>query len=100
MAKRLAGYLQRGMRPPNSWDDPICWRRRTWNKQADWLVNRVMDTEQDIMWCDNDITSAVKASNVVIFSDGGYRKRQNTAAAGWALYIVQQNVARLVAYQG
>ena len=46
--RRLAAALdmtfRNGWQPMADWEDPVVWRKREWNGQADHLVNKAMDT--------------------------------------------------------
>ena len=102
MAASLDRLLQRGLRPPRDWDDPVCRRERSWNRQVDWVANRAMDAQQEVHWVDQDIAMISERSYVLLFSDGGFRRGTGRASAGFAAYVRDARVGdtRLVAFKG
>ena len=100
VAACLDKILQKGWRPPEDWSNTVAWRRRAWNKQADWVVNAAMDMQQDIGWTDTCPNPARDRSNVLVFSDGGLRRKTGLAAAGFAAYVHHEGSFRLITYRG
>eukprot|EP00973_Karenia_brevis_P083722 11617123-Karenia_brevis.AAC.1 len=61
--------------PRHPHTDPVVWRSRDWNKEADWLANWAMDHEQDFSYS-NPMLDVAKISNLMGWSDGGSRLTQ------------------------
>jgi len=63
---------------------PVVWRPRSFNQLADELANKAMDTEMDLEWeCEVGVSWANK--DILIFSDGGFRSKGNSASAAWVV---------------
>jgi hypothetical protein len=69
------------------WEEPVTWRPRAWNIQADFVVNEVMDSDTDHSWTDEALMQKASKSTILIFSDGGLRRPTMKAAAGFVAYI-------------
>ena len=79
MAKRLEGTSFQ-----TSTSHPFEWRRREWNKQADYAANTAMNKQEtrEAIWIRNGCIYEDKWS-MLLFTDGG--KRKETAAFGWTV---------------
>ena len=85
------------MRPFRDWDDPVVWRRRDWNQQADFIVNQVMDSSEENGFISEELLENACHDRILIFSDGGLRRGTNTAAAGFVAFVFRENVPQLLA---
>eukprot|EP00973_Karenia_brevis_P038321 5283491-Karenia_brevis.AAC.1 len=103
MAGMIDQILRHGFRPPEMWHDPVVWRDRSWNKQADYIANRVMDTSQSYRYVYDGVKIRAQTGNIIIFSDGGLRRAspgRKVAAAAWAAYLEERGCFTLVAFEG
>ena len=87
MGSCLEQVLSSGWLPAHAYDDPVIWRMREWNRQADFVVNQAMDSGAAQKWSDPELLASARGCNVVIFSDGGLRRPSRNAAAGWVAYV-------------
>jgi hypothetical protein len=80
----LFRLFESGWTPVKVIDDPVTWRKRDWNKIADYIVNYTMDVRRswyqrfDSPW--EGFT--FREANLIIHQDGGTRVG-NCSAAGW-----------------
>eukprot|EP00973_Karenia_brevis_P040845 5652064-Karenia_brevis.AAC.1 len=65
----------------------VKWRRREYNKEADFLANWAMDNRTDFeyrgRWKMQDI--ADRNVNLMAWSDGGSREEEDISASAWIL---------------
>ena len=90
-------------RPPQDWLHAVDWSDRSWNKQADYIANRVMDTKQSYMHIYPEVLRKVNNGGVLIFSDGGLwnvRSQGRLRAAAWVVYLVASGTYTLLAFEG
>ena len=77
--------------------DPVIWRRREYNKKADFLVNHTMDRRRS--WhhvCRMPFPGmSLKDSNFIIHFDGGTRS-DDCSAAAWILEARMQHEGQLI----
>ena len=98
IASSLAQLLCQDWRPARDCDDPVEWRMREWNRQADFVVNEAMDSGAAMEWSDLVLLSNACYRNVLVFSDGGLRRPSGRAAAGWVAYVREDAGFRMMAY--
>ena len=96
MTAALDALFEGGYEPISKHDDPITWRERCFNKQADWLANRAMDENRSFQRC--IIEDMDPSANYITFSDGGYRRSTGRAAAGWVTYKLKDGITTPVAW--
>ena len=86
MSSYLFGLIEAGWLPPSTALDYVIWRKRCFNKIADYIVNYTMDTKRS--WHQKFIDGSqgweADEVNLVVYSDGG--TRANSCSAG-AWYI-------------
>jgi hypothetical protein len=99
MGNLLDKALTSGRRPAWDWDDPVCWRARDWNRQADFVVNVAMDANTEQSWSDATLMSVARHRDILIFCDGGLRRSSMRAAAGWVAYVAYNGAFHRVAYR-
>ena len=80
-------------------DDAVTWRPREWIRQADFVVNQAMDSDSEKVWKDPDVLLHARRGNVLLFSDGGFRRKSMRAAAGWVAFAVSAGKCQLIAYE-
>ena len=90
VVRNISRLLSQCYLPRTDGSDPVEWRPREYNSVADALCNLAMDSHQSYEQIhDGRVRLALaNASNLQIYSDGGFRSRQ-LAALGWALYNMQ-----------
>eukprot|EP00973_Karenia_brevis_P029351 4047561-Karenia_brevis.AAC.1 len=68
-------------------DGPVRWKKRDFNKEADYLANYAMDTREDFRFWNHDVLSQGVSSirNIQGWSDGGCRVDQNISSYGWII---------------
>ena len=85
----IAKILIEGNWGPRNFDsDPVVWRRREYNKEADFLANYAMDTGRDFNWTNATFVgkgSASRITNLQGWSDGGSRPDEGVSSYGWIL---------------
>eukprot|EP00973_Karenia_brevis_P025939 3579498-Karenia_brevis.AAC.1 len=81
-------------------DDPVIWRRRDHNKEADFLANQAMSSRADINWTNPDV-GALRNSKTSIcgWCDGGSRAKDGVSASAWLLkaWLLEQQKWTVVA---
>ena len=90
--ERMSGYLfqllGRSWSPPTMIEDPVVWRKREYNKIADFIVNCTMDCREDLHEdCEPPLPYDRQRVNYICHSDGGMRAG-NCSAAAWYLEAV------------
>ena len=74
LMKKLVDFIDCGMLPPNDISDPVQWRRREYNKRADWLCNKALDTRSSFCYREESIEDyRVEGVHWESFSDGACR---------------------------
>ena len=86
VTNHLASLFEHGLLPNCRHLDPVIWRRREYNKKADYLVNYTMDRRQS--WhqiCKMPVPKlSLKQANFIAHFDGGTRG-DDCSAAAWIL---------------
>ncbi len=86
----IAGTMVEHNWGPRSFDgEPIEWRKREYNQEADFLANYAMDTDSDFNYVNGQLLEGgvEKICNIQGWCDGGSRRRQNKSAYGWLLKV-------------
>ena len=86
----LVELVRRGIRFHGSTSPPFIWRRRQFNKQADYAANTAMDVGKDrtANWMpDGGLTAP--GWNAIAFSDGGCRR--NASSYGWTILGIHES---------
>ena len=69
-------------------DDPVQWRPRRYNKQADWLCNVALNTPSSCEYVDPDVETYVNLHpNWQVHTDGGCRY-EGFSAISWVVHAV------------
>ena len=69
-------------------EDPVVWRKREYNKIAEFIVNCTMDCREDLHEdCEPPLQYDRQRVNYICHSDGGTRA-ENCSAAAWYLEAV------------
>ena len=86
--RRSSRYLQdfwrKGWLPCKDHDNYVCWVPRRHNKTADYLANIALHDQQDFEWTED---CDVSSTNLIVMSDGGFRKGDGSAA--WAIFAMR-----------
>ena len=66
---------------------PVRWLRREFNKEADFIANHCMDTQEDFNYVNVEFVKQHwdEITNVQCWSDGGHRPDQAIASYGWVI---------------
>ena len=78
-------FLATNWGPRDATGDPVIWRRRDLNKEADYLANWAMDAEGDFWYYSGIKYTADSDLRLLGWSDGGCRNEQNVSAHAWIL---------------
>ena len=82
-------FVQRGMLPPSDVADPVEWRAREFNKRADWLCNRALDTRSSYKFREDDIHDLTDGNvHWECFSDGACRGKGQSAFS-WIIVAIR-----------
>eukprot|EP00973_Karenia_brevis_P092738 12413908-Karenia_brevis.AAC.1 len=66
--------------------DLLCWRRRDFNKEADFLANQAMNRRGDLEWSNPDLHALhQKSISICGWSDGGSRTEDSISSFAWIL---------------
>ena len=91
MGSSILRLLDAGVRPQQDHFDFVTWRKRDWNKLADFLVNKTMNDKLSWRWCDYELRQRLLAEarpiKLPCFSDGGLRSSSGAAAAAWMAFL-------------
>ena len=72
--------------PKSFYGDPIVWRKREFNKEADFLANYAMDNRKDFHYINEELINQRKSIiNVQGWSDGGCGVEERISSFGWIL---------------
>ena len=93
MADALNGIFGQGWRPRSDCKDPVCWRERAWNAQADFLANQAMDNKRGHYRVDMLVAHRAHEGNIIVFSDGGLRRASMRASAAWIAFLLEGGAA-------
>ena len=71
---KFVDFIDCGMLPPTDISDPVQWRPRAYNKRADWLCNKALDTRSSFSFREEDVDHyRVEGVHWECFSDGACR---------------------------
>ena len=99
MTERLDVALRSGWRSLADWADPVVWREREWNQQADFLANLAMDSNSPRRFINHHAATRLSSGNVLVFSDGGLRRANMVASSGWIAFLPEGESATTLAYE-
>eukprot|EP00973_Karenia_brevis_P093756 12418916-Karenia_brevis.AAC.1 len=73
--------------PRHAGGNPVRWKKREFNKEADWLANHAMNTRRNLRFFNEKFMSGDLGtlSNVQGWSDGGIRFKERISAYAWLL---------------
>ena len=78
-------FIVKGWGPREPHHDPVKWRRRVHNKEADYLCNAAMNMKEDIYYRHDSLSSGEYPKNLMAWSDGGIRVAEGCSAAAWII---------------
>jgi len=100
ITNRIATWMGDGWGLAPDPHHPCQWRPREWNKVADWLANRAMNTRGTELGANKrPMGINWRAWNILTFTDGGVRKRRigDEAGIGWVVVGIRgKKVMRLI----
>eukprot|EP00973_Karenia_brevis_P091781 12409097-Karenia_brevis.AAC.1 len=72
--------------PRESNGNPVKWRRRCFNKEADYLANQAMDARRGFSYCNQGLVdNLASVRNIQGWSDGGCRIHEGVSSYAWLL---------------
>lgn len=78
--------VDRNWGPRKITGDPVTWRSRGFNKEADYLANQAMDAKRGFRFTNEALMANSKSiKNIQGWSDGGCRVEEGVASYGWLL---------------
>ena len=83
----MVEVLDGGMHPSTNIADPIQWRPREFNRRADWLCNKALNTRESFSHIESsqDVLCSTRHLQWEVFTDGGCRG-DGFFAYGWIIY--------------
>ena len=78
-----------GWTPRHATSDPVTWRKREFNKEADFLANYAMDRCSDFSYVGSLGAEGFGETSLMGWSDGGLRSEDGIASYGWILKSFQ-----------
>jgi hypothetical protein len=71
-------------------DDPVTWKRREFNKEADYLANYAMDSREDFMFIGDIQQIDWEKVHLIGWSDGGSRWEEGCSSSAWLLKVLDE----------
>ncbi len=80
-------FIDRGWGPRYKNGDPIRWRERGMNKEADYLANWALDNRKKISYTNTKEIEDKENLHLMGWSDGGSRDSENGSSSAWILKV-------------